>query len=62
MNTIKIPNWITNTSRQCDADKLLERQWRLKAQRKQRVDLHWLDDQSEPGSWAKELERQGVKV
>ena len=60
MDTVKIPSFITNVTRQADADRLLERQWRLKAQRKQRGELHWLDDESEPGAWAKELKRRGI--
>ena len=58
----KIPRYLTNVVRQGDADRLLERKWRARVEMRRKGALHWLDDESEPGSWAKEIERRGIKA
>lgn len=58
--TLRIPRHIIDVVDQDAADDLLERQWRKRiALKKSQRQLEWLDKESEPGSWAKEMRRRG---
>ena len=59
-DTIKIPQHLTNVVRQCDADRLLERQWRARVEMRRKGTLRWLDTESDPGAWAREMKYRGL--
>jgi len=60
--TMHVPTWITNVTPQGEADRLLEKIWRARAEMRQRkARCLWIDSDSEPGAWARELKARGVQ-